>query len=223
MNITRAAGMLYLVTFVTSIPTLALYAAVLGPDYVSSAGPDTLALVGAVLEIGLALACIGTAVLLYPLLKKHSEWMALGFVTARTLEAATIFAGVASVLAIVSLRQQGVGADGVVAAHALVGLHDALHLGQSLMPVVNAALLGTVLYRARLVPRILPAVGLIGAPLLLVTTLGALFGLWPAGGTVAGLGALPIALWEFSLGVWLLARGAKPREESRRPGAPAAV
>jgi hypothetical protein len=212
MSNARIAGVFYLLTF-ASIPTLGLYAAVLEPGYVLGDGPDTAAVVGALLEIVVALACIGTAVALYPILTKHSQWMSLGFIGSRTLEAATIFAGAASLLAVVSLRQAGVGPDAVVPAQALVALHDGLHLGQSLMPAVNAALLATLLYRARLVPRILPLVGLIGAPLLVVTTLGALFGLWPEVSPITGVGALPIALWELSLGVWLVAKGTTtPRE-----------
>jgi len=208
MTPARLAGIFYLLTFV-SIPTLALYSAVLDADYVLGNGPDTAALVGAVLEIVVALACIGTAVALYPILKQYNEGMSLGFIASRTLEGATIFAGAASLLAVVSLRQAGVGADGVVPAQALVALHDGLRLGQSLMPAVNAALLATLLYRARLVPRILPLVGLIGAPLLVVTTLGALFNLWPEISPITGLGALPIALWELSLGVWLVVKGVR--------------
>lgn len=208
MTNARAAGILYLLTF-CSIPTLALYAAVRAPDYVLGAGPDTGALIGAMLEIVLALACIGTAVALYPILKTHNEGIALGFVGVRALEAATIFGGVASLLAIVTLRQAGVGADGVVTAQALVALHDGLRLGQSLLPVVNAALLGSLLYRARLVPRTLPLIGLIGAPLLLITTVGAVFDLWPASGAITGLGALPIAAWEFSLGIYLVVKGVR--------------
>ena len=208
MTTARVAGIFYLLTFV-SIPTLALYSAVLAPGYVLGEGPDTAALVGGVLEIVVALACIGTAVALYPILRTYSEGIALGFMGARTLEAATIFAGAASLLAVVSLRQAGVGDDAVVPAQALVALHDGLRLGQSLMPAVNAALLATLLYRARLVPRILPLVGLLGAPLLLITTLGALFNLWPEISPITGLGALPIALWELSLGVWLVVKGVR--------------
>ena len=211
MTPARLAGIFYLLTFV-SIPTLALYAAVLKPGYVLGDGPDTAALVGGVLEIVVALACIGTAVALYPILKRHNEGIALGFIGARTLEAATIFAGAASLLAVVSLRQAGVGPDGVVPAQALTALHDGLRLGQSLMPAVNAALLATLFYRARLVPRILPIIGLVGAPLLLVTTLGALFNLWPEISPITGLGALPIALWEFSLGIWLVTKGVRASE-----------
>ena len=214
MTTARLAGIFYLLTFV-SIPTLSLYAEVLAPGYVLGDGPDTAALTGAMLEIVVALACIGTAIALYPILKRQSETVALAFVAVRTLEAATIFAGAASLLAVVSLRQQGVDADGIASAQALVALHDGLRLGQSLLPAVNAALLGSLLLRARLVPRILPLVGLIGAPLLVVTTIGALFNLWPEISPVTGLGALPIALWEFSLGIYLVVRGRSERLDAR--------
>ncbi|MGZ5384780.1 MAG: DUF4386 domain-containing protein [Acidimicrobiia bacterium] len=149
------AGALYLLTFV-SIPTLALYGAVQEPNYILGSGPDTAAVLGGVLEIIVALAGIGTAIALYPVVKRQNEGVALGFVGARVLEAATILAGVASLLTIVTLRQAGVGADGLVAGQALVGMYDSLFLvGQSLIPPLNAFLLGSLLYRSGLVPRIL--------------------------------------------------------------------
>ncbi len=107
-----AAGIFYLLTFV-SIPTLSLYLQVHAPGYVAGAGPDTAVLWGAVLELIVGLAGIGTAVALFPVVKRQNESMALGFVTTRTLEAAGIFAGVACLLSIVTLRQAGVGADGL--------------------------------------------------------------------------------------------------------------
>ena len=124
-----------------------------------------------------ALAGIGTAVALYPVVKRQNEGVALGFVGARTLEAATIFAGVVSLLAVVTLRQAGAGAGALVTGQALVGLYDwTFLLGQSLMPAVNALLLGSLLYQSRLVPRVLPLLGFIGAPLLVASTIATLFG-----------------------------------------------
>jgi hypothetical protein len=140
--------------------------------------------------------------------KKQSEAFALGFVTTRVVEASGIFAGVASLLAIVTLRQAGVGADGVIVGQALMALYDRLFLvSQSLMPVFNALLLGTLMYRSRLVPRFLPVLGLIGAPLLLAGVIATLFGLVDRVSPLTGISALPIALWEFSLGVWLVVKG----------------
>jgi hypothetical protein len=105
-KVALVAGVLYLLTFV-SIPTLALYGQVHDPNYIVGLGPDTPVLIGAVLEWIVALAGIGTAVALYPVLKKQNEGVALGFVGSRVLEAATIFAGIACLLSVVTLRQSG--------------------------------------------------------------------------------------------------------------------
>ncbi|MGH3659156.1 MAG: DUF4386 domain-containing protein [Micromonosporaceae bacterium] len=202
-----AAGVFYLLTFV-SIPTLSLYAAVRGPNYVTGPGPDGPVVLGGVLEMVVALACMGTAVVLYPVVKRQNEAVALGFVAVRALEAALIVAGIASLLSVVTLRQSGAGADALVPAQALVALHDwAFVLGQSTLPAVNALLLGSLLYRSRLVPRVLPLLGLCGAPLLAGSVLATLFGLWEQGSPPAAIAALPIALWEFSLGIWLVVKG----------------
>jgi hypothetical protein len=210
------AGGFYLLTFV-SIPTLALYSAVQEPNYIVGSGPDTAALFGGILEIIVALAGIGTAVVLYPVVKRQNQAAALGFVGARVLEAAAIFVGVASLLMIVTLRQAGVGADGLVTGQALVGMYDSMFLlGQSLIPPLNALLLGSLMYRSRLVPRILPLLGLIGAPLLVAGHIGTMFGLWGTFGqwgqpnVLTGIGVLLVAGWEFSLGVYLVMKGFRP-------------
>ncbi|MBM7798159.1 hypothetical protein JOE57_001080 [Microlunatus panaciterrae] len=205
------AGALYLLTFV-SIPTLALYGDVLNDaKYITGPGPDTPVIIGGVLEMIVALAGIGTAVALYPVVKRQNEGIALGFVGSRTLEAAAILVGVVSLLSIVSLRQAGAGANALVTGQALVaGYNWAFLLGQSLMPVMNALLLGSLLYRARLVPRVLPLLAFVGAALLLASDLAVMFGLWERVSAPSGLLAIPIALWEFSLGVYLVVRGFRP-------------
>jgi hypothetical protein len=205
------AGILYILTFV-SIPILVLYGPVRNdPNFIVSAARNTPILIGSVLEIIVALAGIGTAVVLFPVVKRQNEAAALGFVGTRILEAAAIVAGIVSLLSIVSLRQAGVGADGLVTGQALVAQYNwSFHFGQSLMPVMNALLLGSLLYRSRLVPRVLPTVGFIGAALLLASDAAVLFGLWPQVSGLAGLFALPIAVWEFSLGVYLIVKGFRP-------------
>jgi hypothetical protein len=204
------AGAFYLLTFV-SIPTLALYGAVHEPNYILGSGPDTAVVLGGLLEIVVAIACIGTAIALYPVVKRQNEGVALGFVGARVLEAATIFAGVASLLTIVTLRQAGVGADGLITGQALVGMYDSLFLlGQGLIPPLNALLLGFLLYRSGLVPKILPLAGFIGAPLLVASHIGTMFGVWERVNVLSGIGVLLIAGWEFSLGVYLVIKGFKP-------------
>jgi Domain of unknown function (DUF4386) len=127
------------------------------PNYIVGPGSNTPVIIGGVLEVIVALAGIGTAVVLYPVVKRQNEAVALGFVSARVLEAATIFVGVASLLAVVTLRQAGAGPDAVVTGQALVALYDRMFLlGQSLIPALNALLLGSLLYQSRLVPRVLP-------------------------------------------------------------------
>src|ERR1700733_1893103 len=213
------AGIFYLITFI-SIPTLALY----GPvkhhrDWILGSGGHTPVLVGGFLEVIVALAGIGTAVTLYPVVKRQHEGLALGFVTARVLEGVMIFTGVVSLLSLVTLRQDLGGAN--AAALVTVGAsHVAVYnwtflLSQSLMPGINALLLGTLMYRSRLVPRAIPALGLIGAPLLICTVIATLFGGFKLGSPE--LAALPVGAWELSLGVWLVVKGFKPSQITPAP------
>jgi hypothetical protein len=204
------AGVLYLLTFV-SIPTLALYGPVRDANYITGPGPDTPVILGGILEMIVALACIGTAVALYPVVKRQNEGVALGFVGARVLEAGTIVICVVSLLSVVSLRRAGAGADALITAQALVAFHDWVFLlGQGTIPAVNALLLGSLLYRSRLVPRVLPLIGFIGAPLLLASVAATLFDVWGQVSAMSALFALPIAVWEFSLGVYLVVKGFRP-------------
>ncbi|MEV0999974.1 DUF4386 domain-containing protein [Nonomuraea sp. NPDC050202] len=140
---------------------------------------------------------------------------ALGFVAARVLEAAIIVAGITSLLAVVTLRQAAAaGADTdslITTGTALVAIHNGTFLlGPGFIPAVNALLLGSLLYRARLVPRVIPVLGLIGAPLLLLSAAAVLFGLHPQVSVLSAMSAVPIFLWEGSLGLWLVVKGFKP-------------
>ena len=186
-------------------------------DWILSSSGHTAVLVGGFLEVIVALAGIGTAVTLYPVVKRQNEGAALGFVAARVLEAAMIFTGAVSLLSLVTLRQDLGGAAGANAA-ALVttgASHVAIYnwtflLSQSLMPGINALLLGSLMYQSRLVPRIIPVVGLIGAPILIITVIATLLRGSVPPPSVASLAALPVAAWELSLGVWLVVKGFKP-------------
>jgi hypothetical protein len=206
------AGVFYLITFV-SIPTLGLYGSVRGLNYIIGAGPDTPVMLGAILEMIVALAGIGTAVTLYPVVKRQNEAFALGFVGSRILEAATIYTGIVSLLSIVTLRQAGVGAAALVTGQALAAQYSwTFFFGQSFFAAVNGVLLGSLLYKSRLVPRVLPMLGFIGAVLLLAAWIATVLGLLAPGqvSPLAALFALPIALWEFSLGVYLVVKGFLP-------------
>lgn len=208
-------GLLYLLTFV-SIPTLVLYGGVHQPNFILGPGPDKDVVIGGILEIIVALANIGTAVVLFPVLRQENEELALGFVGSRILEAGTMFVGVAFLMSVVTLRQIGAGADALATSHALVALYDRIFLvGQGLIPAVNDLMLGILLYRSRLVPRFLALIGIAGAPMLVAGFLAVMFGLIGQRSPLAGLSALLVAVFEFSLGILLVVKGfnTKPAAE----------
>ena len=213
----RTAGILYLITFV-SMPTLAVYQPVRQQaDFILGAGSDTGVLWGALSEVIVAIAGVGTAVVLFPVAKRQSETAALGFVTSRVLEAGGILLGVVGVLSVITLRSDVAGTAGadraslITTGHTLSAVYDnAFLLSQSLAPVANAFCLGYIMYRSGLVPRILPTIGLIGAPLLLAADIAVFFGALDRMASINALAALPVALWEFSLGVYLTVKGFKP-------------
>jgi uncharacterized protein DUF4386 len=211
------AGACYVLTFITSIPTLGLYGPVKKLGFITGSGSDAGVHLGAFMEVILALAGVGTALALYPIVKRQNQSAALGFVTSRLLEASMIVVGVVSLLTVVTLKHDSTGATGadaaalITAGKTLVAFHNwTFILGQSLMPGVNALLLGSLLYRSRLVPRIIPTIGLIGAPLLLMSVSATIFGLWTQISPVGVILGLPVALWELSLGVWLVVKGFTP-------------
>ena len=207
------AGVLYLVTFLSSIPAVVLLNPVLSDsNYIVSTGADTQIRWGAFLDLVNALACIGTAVALFPVVKRQHEGFALGFVTTRIFEAAVIVTGVVCILAVVALRQGGAGgadaASLVVVGRSLVAVRNGTFLlGPGLMPALNALLLGSLMYQSRLVPRVIPTVGLIGAPLLLSSTIGTMFGINEPVSAWTGIATLPIAAWELFLGLWMAIKG----------------
>ncbi len=212
-GIALTAGVLYLVTFLIGIPPAVMLGPVLGdPAYTVGSGADFQVTLAALFDLINALACIGTAVALYPVVKRRSETFALGFVTTRIYEGAVIMIGVVSVLAVVTLRQTGTtGTDEsslVAAGRSLVAVRDwTFILGPGLAPALNAVLLGTLMYRSGLVPRVIPALGLIGAPMLLSSTLGIMFGVNEVGTPWTGIATVPIFLWELSLGLWMTFKG----------------
>jgi hypothetical protein len=227
-KLAMAAGLFYIATFVFSMPALGFYDGVLNnANFVHGAGSDGGVLWGALFEVITGLTGIGTAVMLYPIIRRYGRANAVGFVASRTLEAAIITMGIISLLGVYTLRQDFAGSDtaGVTAsAHALIALHDwSFLLGPGIMATVNALFLATVLYRSRLVPRIIPTVGLVGAPVLLVSTLGTLFGAWEQVSAFAMLLAFPIAAWEFSLGCWLTFKGVNTAAAPAEQPAPAVV
>ena len=196
------AGLAYLATFIGSIPAWFLQEPLLtNPEYVISAGMDTRVIAGSFLDLVTAFAGIATAVALYSVVRREHEGFALGFVTTRVMEGAIIVVSTVALLAVVGVRQEGAtGAEATaltVMQDALVTVRDWTFLfGPGLMPVLNALLLGTLMYRSRLVPRIIPTVGLIGAPILFSSTIGTMFGINDTQSLWTGLATMPIFFWE---------------------------
>jgi hypothetical protein len=170
-------------------------------------------ILGVLLEMVVALAGIGSAAALYPVVRRQGEARAVGLVASRILEAATIYVGIVSLMSIVTLRRGGVGAGALVTAQGLAAQYQwTFFFAQSFIPAVNGVLLGSLLYESRLVPRWLPVLGFIGSALLVVTWFAVLFGFMGAVSPGSALAALPIAVWEFSLGVYLAFRGFRPSQ-----------
>ena len=184
------------------------------PTYVTSAGSDTQVLLACLLDFVNALACIGTAVAVFPVIKRFNESLALSFVMSRMTEAAVIVIGVVALLTVVLLRQGYVGEPAadpsalLITGQALVTLRNWTFLfGPGFMAPINAILFGTLLYRSGLVPRIIPTIGLIGAPILLTANLLAYFGYTTQTGGWTMLATLPIASWELAVGLYMTIKG----------------
>lgn len=212
-----AGGVFYLITFAASIPAAFYFLTPIldDPNYVVGTGADTRVIVGSLLDVVNALACIGTAVAVYPVMRRVNESLALGFVTSRMFEAAVIMVGVLSLLAVVTLRQDaGAGADQAAlqtTGRALVAVRDhTFQFGPNMSAAINGLLFGTLLYRSRLVPRIIPTMGLIAAPLLLAATVATVLGLTEQGSVWFLPGGVCIFAWELSVGIYMVVKGFKP-------------
>jgi Domain of unknown function (DUF4386) len=210
------AGALYLLTFI-SIGTLTLYTPVLKDTaYILSSGSDTGLRWGALIWVIVALAGIGTAITLFPVVKRQNETFALGFVTSRVIEGAMILTGVVSLLSLATLHQAGTaaGADTaslLTAGASLVATYNATFLiGATLMPATNALLLGYLMYRSGLVPRGMAMLGLIGGPLIIISGTAVLFDVIEPGSSAQVIATIPEFFWELSLGIYLMVKGFKP-------------
>jgi hypothetical protein len=216
-KIARVTGVLFLITYVTSIPAVFLYGPLLDdPRYIVGGGAaDNGASLGALLELILIVANIGTAIVLYPVVKRVNEIFALGFVTARVVESVFIAVGLLSVLSLVTLRQAAAGADTgslVAVGQSLVALHDwTFRLGPGfVVGIGNGLILGYLMYRSGLVPRRMAILGLIAGPVLLARFVGLLFGVFEPGSVLGGLMVVPEFIWELALGIWLVVKGFNP-------------
>lgn len=215
-NHARAAGILYILTFASSIPAAFYFLTPIldDPRYVLGPGQDTRVIIGCLLDVVNALTAIGTTVAVYPVVKRVNQSLAIGFVASRIYEAAVIMMGVVSLLAVVTLRQNAAGADpqGLLAtSQGLVALRDyTFQFGPNLAAAINATMFGTLLYKSRLVPRVLPTMGLIAAPLLVAVSVATVLGLTEQGSIWYAPGGALVFVWELSVGIYMTVKGFKP-------------
>jgi hypothetical protein len=214
-RISLAFGVLYLITFITSIPALWLFQPVLDDPqgYIAGGGADNRIYLGALLELILIVANIGTAVVLISLLKRQHEILTFSYVAARIMECVFLLIGILAVLAIVTLRHDA-GADAAAMgglAESLAAIKDwSFKLGPGfVVGIGNGLILGYLMYRSGLMPRGLALLGLIGGPLQSLAGIGVLFDLYDAGGPVQGIATIPEIIWELSLGIYPLVWGFK--------------
>ena len=209
-----------MITYITSITAkFCLYPPLLdNPDYIVGAGQDTTVLWGAFAEVILIIANIGTAVALYPVLRRQCPALSLGFVTARVMESVFIAVGILSILSVVTLRQdfaasgEGTSDALVTVGHAFVTLQEwTFILGPGfVVGVGNGLLLGYMMYRSNLVPRGMDILGLIGGPLICLSGTAVILGAIEPGSVWQNLARIPEFLWELSLGIYLIVKGFKP-------------
>jgi hypothetical protein len=206
-----AGGIFYLLTFLGSIPAAIAVAPALDPSYITGAGADTQVAFGAVLELINVLSCFGCAVALFSVVRRVHEGLAVGYLATRLFEAATITIGVVAILSITTLRQEvAAGADAAAVtpvAHALAAIRNwAMTIGPN-MAGFNALMLGTALYKARLVPRWLPGLGIAGAPILVTFVIAQILGFHVVGTIWHAIAVFPFFTWELILGLWLTFKG----------------
>jgi hypothetical protein len=206
-------GVLFILTFITSIVGELAYGPVLSdPNYITGAGADTGALVGALFEMLLIITNIGCAVVLFPLLKRQNETLALGYVTARLVECTFILIGIVSVLAVVTLRQHGGSADAsslVTVGASLIAIKNwTFLLGPGFVDGIGTGLiLGWLMYRSGLVSHRMALFGVIGGPLLAASGIAVLLGVIPQQSVWQGVATIPEVIWEAFLGLWLTFKG----------------
>jgi hypothetical protein len=223
-KIALVTGVFFMITIIPApIAQFFLYDSVLNDvDYIVGAGADANVRLGAFLEVIIAIAIIGTAVTLFPLLKRQHESFALGYVAARIFESTMIVVGIIGLLSVVTLRQEFAGVAGAEAAslvedgRSLVAIHDwTFLLGPGLMPGLNDIMLGYLLYASRLVPRALALLGIVAGPVHFASFVAVLLGVIEAGSVGQVIASIPVAAFEVILGIWLIVRGFNPSAVAR--------
>ncbi len=207
----RIFGVLFILTFVTSILAYILFQDILDDPaaYITEDGKDNVMYLAVLLEFFLIVTNVGTAVVLYPIAKRQNQALAIGYVAARIIECVFIAAGMIFILGVISLRQDS--PDAAELAVSLAALKDWTFLfGPGFtVPLGNGLILGYLMYRSGLVPRRMAWLGLVGGPLLFISSAGDLFEWWETGSTIPGLFVIPEFIWEAFLGIYCAIWGFK--------------
>ena len=231
----RLFGWLFIATFITSIGAKILFVSGVGGSFsdlrfVPGALSDVKVQLGAILEFGVIATNIATAVVIYPIVKRQSEKVALGYVTARIMESAFILVGIMSIMSIVSVSNALAGATGseatalTIQGNSLAATYDwAFLFGPGLVVGFgNGLMLGYLMYKSGLLPRRMAMLGLVGGPMLILSFVLILFGVYENGSGPAFLLALPEIVWEASLGIYAAWKGFRPSpitsDQSRQVG-----
>ena len=234
-TLARVFGWLFVATFVTSIPAYFIFYAPIrdDPGLITGTGADPTASValGAALEVFLIIANVGTAVVIYPILKRQSEIGAVGYVSARIVEGIFIAIGIISLLTFLLMRQQGTAGTDAGLGQAFVAIHDrAFLIGPGFFAgLANGVILGYLMYRSGLVPRGMAMLGLIGGPLIMASGIAIMFDVTERGSALQGIATIPEFLWELSLGIYCIVKGFKQSpilemdETVRVPDSPSAT
>ena len=205
--------MLYLLTFITSIPALALYEPALRHPvaFIAGAGNVNKIYLGALLELLLIIANIGTAVVIVPIMRRQFEDLSIGYVTARIVECTFILVGILAMVTIATLQQQSAGANAGTIAYTLAAIKDwTFILGPGwVVGWGNGLILGYMMYRTRLVPRAWTWLGLVGGPLIIISGTIVMFRGGHPSGSLQGVATIPEFLWELFLGVYCTTWGFK--------------
>lgn len=224
----KTFGWLFIATFITSIPARLLFVNGLGASweemrFVPGATSETSLYLGAILEFGVIATNVATAIVLYPIARRQSERLAMGYVAARIVESTFILVGLMSIISVVSVASALAGADAAqatalaVQGDSLVSTYDwAFLFGPGLVVGFgNGLILGTLMYRSGLVPRRMAMFGLIGGPMLIASFVLQLFGAYENGSPVSFLLVLPEIVWEASLGIYCAWKGFLPSTITR--------
>jgi hypothetical protein len=212
-TIARVFGWLFVATFVTSIPAYFFFYAPLrdNPGLITGTGTDPTASValGAALEVFLIIANVGTAVVIYPILKRQSEIGAISYVSARLVEGMFIAIGIISVLAFLLMRQQATAGTDAALGEAFVAIYDrAFLVGPGFFAgFANGVVLGYLMYRSGLVPRGMAMLGLIGGPLIMASGIAIMFDVTERGSSLQAIATIPEFFWELSLGIYCIVKG----------------